>query len=113
MKQGQIEGFEAFRRILSLTRPVGDSQEIWLKLGHNKFIVGDYNSDRKFGIWETVGSGKNRKRTKQHPDCWEYVSHWAKNNDGGVFFIPTQPIGYPLAEAIAFSVIIHSPSLKN
>ena len=103
MKPGKIKGFEAFRRIFSLTCPVTDSREIWLKLGHDKFIVGNYSADGHFSIWETSGSGKNRKRTRQHPDCWEYVSHWAKSNDGGVFFIPTQPIGYPLAEAIALS----------
>ncbi len=103
MKYRPVEGKEGFRRILELTRPVGDSREIWLKLGHDKFIVGDYTTDGQFPIWETSGSGKNRKRTRQHPDCWEYVSNWAKKNDGGVFFIPTQPQGYPLKEAIAFS----------
>ena len=103
MKYRPIEGKEGFRRILELTRPVDDSHEIWLKLGHDKFIVGDYTTDGHFPIWETSGSGKNRKRTRQHPDCWEYVSNWAKKNDGGVFFIPTQPQGYPLKEAIAVS----------
>ena len=103
MKYRPIEGREGFRRILELTRPVGDSHEIWLKLGHDKFIVGDYSRDGHFPIWETSGSGKNRTRTRQHPDCWEYVSNWAKKNDGGVFFIPTQPQGYPLKKAIAVS----------
>ncbi len=103
MKRSPKFGREGFRRILELTCPVTDSREIWLKLGHNKFIVGDYTTDGHFPIWETSGSGKNRKRTRQHPDCWEYVSNWAKNNDGGVFFIPTQPIGYPIKEAIALS----------
>ncbi len=103
MKRSPKFGREGFRRILSLTRPVGDSHEIWLKLGHDQFIVGNYSADGHFPIWSTSGSGKNRKRTKQHPDCWEYVFNWAKSNDGGVFFIPTQPQGYPLAEAIAFS----------
>ena len=103
MKYRPMEVREGFKRILELTRPVGDSHEIWLKLGHDKFIVGDYTTDGHFSIWETSGSGKNRKRTRQHPDCWEYVANWAKNNDGGVFFIPTQPQGYPLKEAIALS----------
>ncbi len=39
MKKQIIELFEGFRRILSLIQPVGNSQEIWLKLEQNKFIV--------------------------------------------------------------------------
>ncbi len=70
MKRSPKFGREGFRRILSLTSPVGDSHEIWLKLGHDKFIVGDSTTDGHFPIWSTSGSGKNRKRTRQHPDCW-------------------------------------------
>ncbi len=97
------KGKAGFERVLELTRPVNDSREIWLKLGHNQFVVGNYRTDGHFPIWETSGSGRNRKKTKHHPDCWEYVSNWAKNNDGGVFFIPTQPQGYPIKSAISFS----------
>ncbi len=96
-------GLQAFQKILELTRPVDESRELWLKLGHNEFIVGNFTPDGHFPIWETTGSGHNRIRTKQHPDCWEFVSNWAKNHDGGVSFIPTQPIGYPLKDAIAVS----------
>ncbi|MGK7897180.1 MAG: hypothetical protein AB4372_27080, partial [Xenococcus sp. (in: cyanobacteria)] len=98
-----VSGLQAFQKILELTLPVNGSSEIWLKLGHNEFIVGNFTPDGHFPIWETNSSGKNRIRTKQHPDCWEYLTNWARNNDGGVFFIPTQPIGYPLKDAIAFS----------
>ena len=68
MKHELIRGREGFKEILRLTSPVGDSHEIWLKLGHDQFIVGDYSPDGHFPIWSTSGSGKNRKRTKQHPD---------------------------------------------
>ncbi len=98
-----LSGLQAFQKVLELTEPVDGSRELWLKLGHNKFIVGNYTTDGHFPIWETTGSGKNRLRTFQHPDCWEFISNWAKNHDGGVFFIPTQPIGYPLKSASAFS----------
>ncbi len=103
LNQLTLSGFPAFQKVLELTRPVDDSRELWLKLGHNKFIVGNYSPDGHFPIWETTDNGKNRIRTFQHPDCWEYVSNWARNNDGGVFFIPTQPQGYPIKEAIALS----------
>ncbi len=102
-----ITGLQAFQTILKLTRPVNGSTELWLKLGHNKFVVGNYTPDGHFPIWETkltdTEDSKSRVRTKQHPDCWEFVSNWAKDNNGGVFFVPTQPQGFPLKDAIAFS----------
>ncbi len=98
-----LSGEPAWKKVLELTRPVDGSRELWLKLGHNKFIVGNYSPDGHFEAWHTKGSGSNRVRTQLIPDCWSYVSNWARNNDGGVFFIPTQPQGYPIKEAIAFS----------
>ncbi|MDJ0595922.1 MAG: hypothetical protein QNJ72_39060, partial [Pleurocapsa sp. MO_226.B13] len=103
LNQQTLSGLPAFQRVLELTLPVDDSRELWLKLGHNKFIVGNYSADGHMTAWHTKGSGRNRVRTQLIPDCWEFVSFWAKNNDGGVFFIPTQPQGYPIKEAIAVS----------
>ena len=93
----------AFQKILELTQPKQDSQEIWLKLGHDLFLVGDYDVSGRFSVWETRGKGKTRIRTRNRQDCWQFVSQWCKNNDGGVFFVPTQPIGYPLKDCIHFS----------
>ena len=93
----------AFQKVLQLTQAKADSREIWLKLGHNFFLVGDYDCSGHFGIWETSGKGTNRVRTNYHPDCWEFVSDWCRHNNGGVFFIPTQPIGYPLKDCIEYS----------
>ncbi len=102
-----VSGLQAWKKVLELTRPVNESRELWLKLGHNEFIVGNFTPDGHFPIWSTrltdSTDSRSRIRTKQHPDCWEFVSNWAKNHDGGVFFIPTQPIGYPLKSAIAVS----------
>ena len=102
-----ITGIQAFQTILKLTRPVNGSTELWLKLGHNKFVVGNYTPDGHFPIWETKltnpDNSQSRIRTQQHPDCWEYVSNWAKHNNGGVFFVPTQPQGFPLKEATSLS----------
>ncbi len=102
-----LSGLPAFQKVLELSLPVNGSREIWLKLGHNEFIVGNFTPDGHFPIWSTrltdPTDSQSRIRTKQHPDCWEFVSNWAKNHDGGVFFIPTQPQGYPLKSAITVS----------
>ena len=76
--QGKLTGLEAFQKVLELTRPVNGSTEIWLKLDHNQFVVGNYTPDGHFPIWETKLTNrddtKSRVRTIQNPDCWEYVS---------------------------------------
>ncbi len=33
-----LSGLQAFQKVLELTRPVDESRELWLKLGHNEFI---------------------------------------------------------------------------
>ena len=98
-----LTGLAAFQKILELTKPVNGSKELWFKLGHDKFIVANYTPDGRMTAWHTKGSGKKRVRTEVIPDFWEYASRWAKTNNGGVFYIPTQPQGYPLSEAIAVS----------
>ena len=102
-QQLRLTGLSAFQKILELTLPVDGSRELWLKLGHNKFIVGNYSPNGDFEAWHTKGSGKDRVRTRLIRSCWSYVSNWAKNNDGGVFFVPTQPQGCPIKEACAVS----------
>ncbi len=101
------KGLAAFRRILELIQPVGDSKQIWLKINHNRFLVGDYTPDGHFAISETCltdpDNPKSRILTKQHQDCWNYLSNWAKRNNGGVFYIPTQPQGLPIKDAVAVS----------
>ncbi len=103
LNQLTLSGAPAWKKVLELTRAVNGSKELWFKLGHNKFIVGNFTPDGHFQAWHTKGSGKKRVRTKVIADFWEYASRWAKNNNGGVFYIPTQPQGYPTTEAIALS----------
>ena len=98
-----IKDFEAFKKVLELTYPVYDSYELWFKLGHNKFIVCNFTKDGRFEAYHTKGKGKNRIRTALIPDAWNYLSEWSRNNDGGVFYIPTQPQGNPLKSEIAVS----------
>ncbi len=102
-----LSGLPAFQLVLELTLPVDGSRELWLKLGHNQFVVGNYTPDGHFPIWETKLTNpedrRSRVKTIQHPDCWDFVSNWAKHNNGGVFFVPTQPQGFPIKDAIALS----------
>ena len=99
MKQNPIEGIEGLRRVNELTPPVGDSREIWLKLGQKQFVVINYTSNEHFPTKETWGSARNRARSRLYRDCGKYVDKWGINNDGGVFLIPTQLKGYSLPEA--------------
>ena len=101
------KGLAAFRRVLELIQPVGDSHKIWLKLGKNKFIVGDYTTDGHYSVWETCltdpNDPKSRIFTKRHDDAWEFISNWAKHNNGGVCFLHHQPQEFPINESVTVS----------
>jgi|GEM_PF-6892199 len=101
------KGLAAFRRILELIQPVGDSKQIWLKINHNRFFVGDYTPDGHFAISETKLTNPDdptsRTRTKEYQDCYNYLRNLTERNNGGVFYIPTQPQGLPLTDAVAVS----------
>ncbi len=94
--------FEAFRAFLSTLQPKDGSREIWLKAGHNRFFVGDYHESGHFGIWETEGEGTNRRRTKYHSNGYEFLRALSESEEckGGIFYIPSQPQGFPITECI-------------
>ena len=102
-----IIGLEAFQIFLSLLRPVNGSREIWLKLGHNCFFVGDYNTSGDFEIAATKltdpADSKSRVKTQKYRAAYEYISLWCDRQNGGAFFIPSQPQGLPLKANVNFS----------
>ncbi len=101
------KGLAAFRRVLELIQPVGDSNKIWLKLGKNKFIVGNYTTDGHYSVWETQltdpNNPKSRIFTRRHDDAWEFISNWSKHNNGGVCFLHHQPQEFPINDAVRVS----------
>jgi len=101
-----LEGKEAFQKALELIRPLDGSTEIWLKLGSNIFVTGEFSPDGDFLIYATYKTGETadtRQIGAQLGPAYDIIRDWSENHDGGVFYIPTQPQGYPGKGAIAYS----------
>jgi hypothetical protein len=98
----EITGLEAFDLALSELQPVDSSQEIWLKYGHESFVVMD-TFDPTGPCWETKGNGTERVRTIQHPNRYDFLVNKEKKHGGGVFLLHSQPQDYPLKECVSVS----------
>lgn len=102
LEQISVTSFAAFELALSELGPVDGSKQIWLKYGHDRFVVAD-SFDPTGPCWETKGSGTERVRTVQHPNLYEFLVSKEKEYGGGVFLLYSQPQGYPLKECVAVS----------
>ena len=103
----EISGLQAFQIFLNLLRPVGDNHEIWIKLGHNNFYVGDFDRTGHFEISSTKlldrADSRSRVKVETYPDAYAFLDNWCKNNDGGAFYLSNPAIGAPLKECISVS----------
>ena len=97
-----LSGREAFNAHISTLQAKGEDGncEIWFKQGDTNLFVGNFNQSGRFIIRETIGQGKDRKRLKPVGTAWNYLSQRCQEQDGGVTYIPTQPIGFPLAGCV-------------
>ena len=95
-----LTGFSAFQAYLSTLQSKGGSWEIWIKADHDKFFVGGFDQSGRFDLWSTNGAGKDRVRVRNLGDAFTYLDKLSRRDDGGVFYIPTQPQGFPLAECV-------------
>ena len=99
-----LTGFAAFKAWLSTLKPKDGSREIWFKYGHNRFCVGDWSEDGIFALTHTKlldrDDSKSRVRTHTVEDGFRELRHLNEIEDGGLFYIPTQPQGLPLADCV-------------
>ena len=95
-----LSGFDAWSAHLSILEPKAGSKELWLKFGHDRLVKCQWDESGRFGGHETSGKGKNRQTTKAIEDVFKSLSGKAKKEEGGVFYIPTQPQGFPMADCV-------------
>ncbi len=99
-----LTGPEATLQFLSTIKPKDGSKELWVKIGHSTFYKTDFSfSVGQLTYLEDQDDPKSRKVKSEHPDFLNYLHNLAKKKDGGVFYIPSQPQGYPLTDAIDVS----------
>jgi len=99
-------GVDQCRQFLKGLRPKDESREIWVKFGHDSIYRATW--DEKGNLSGTATSlvtksdpSSRTNKGKPIPDLLKYLHSLSQKEDGGVFFVPTQPIGLPLAECVA------------
>lgn len=98
----------AFREFLSKLQPVGESRQLWLKFGSKQMFVGDFNASGNFPIHRSKLAVKNEPDTRQVdldiiPDCFSFLRQLSEKQNGGVFYLPSQPQNMPRGENVKVS----------
>lgn len=98
-------GANAVRQFLDSLQPVSSTLELWIKVGNDNF----YKT-----LWDGSDLILRRSWKEDEDDTYsrvvspdaisngiDYLLKLSREQSGGVFFVPTQPQGLPLAECVA------------
>lgn len=96
---------ESSRAFFKGLKPKGDNFELWVKFGHDTFYRAQWDCEGNLSGVETKlatkGDPTSRVATgKPIPNLLGHLSARALREPGGVFYLPTQPLGLPLAECV-------------
>jgi uncharacterized protein (DUF927 family) len=98
-------GVDQCRQFLKGLRPKDESREIWVKFGHDSIYRATWDEKGNLSgiatslVTKSDPSSRTNKG-KPIPDLIKHLHSLSQKEDGGVFFVPTQPIGLPLAECV-------------
>lgn len=113
-----ITGFDAFKLFCSLQSPKPEGSEFWFKLGHNWFFHGELSQTGEFTITRSLGSREKGRRdvnVSHNPlfingpaqavnlPAFKTFNLLSKKKDGGVFYLPDQPVGAPEKDRVTTS----------
>jgi hypothetical protein len=97
-------GLQAFNRFLKTLMPKNGSKRIWLKQGNEHIFYGEWDISGSFLLTDTrkleKSDATSRVSGKVYSDAYRHLRSLSENNDGGVFYIPTQPQQHPLAQCV-------------
>lgn len=99
-------GIDAFTAFLATLQPKDGGREIWIKHSHDRFYVGRWDASGRFTIQRTKQTIKNTPSSRVRSgiastDAFSYLSQLCQNEDGGLFYIPTQPQDLPTADCVS------------
>jgi hypothetical protein len=95
-----LSGEPALKAFLGTLQPKAGSHELWLKYGHDRFAKASWTPDGRIEWQETrlEQKGCSESRTPYGAMFgFEELAEKCRTQDGGAFYIPTQPQGLPLA----------------
>ena len=99
-----LTGFKAFSKSLEIL--FSDGEEIWLKVAHNIFYKGFVGNGEITELFSTKGNGVARITDKKIAHPYEYLGGLSETKNGGVFFVPSKPHGFPLTEYVQQSDLL-------
>ncbi|CAD5983789.1 hypothetical protein NO108_04892 [Planktothrix rubescens] len=99
-----LTGFKAFSKSLEIL--FSDGEEIWLKIGTNKFYQGFINAGNITELYSTKGEKTDRVRVSRIDSPFDCLRKASETLDGGALFIPAKPNGYPLTECVRQSDLL-------
>jgi hypothetical protein len=99
------EGVEQCRNFLSTLAPKEGSREIWIKQGHESIYKASWDAEGNLQGILTVCTTKDdpHSRIEKGRPIYDLLLHLSKRaeiDNGGVFYVPTQPQGLPIAECV-------------
>jgi hypothetical protein len=100
-----LGGPEAFAAFTSTLRPKVDSRELWIKVGHTDFYHATWGDNGELTLHPTQLTNPKDPTSRTINKTSTRDLNWllcrSREVDGGLFFIPTQPQGLPLASHVA------------
>ncbi|NET39585.1 MAG: DEAD/DEAH box helicase family protein [Cyanothece sp. SIO1E1] len=97
-----LTGLLALKQFLQTLQPKGDNYEIWLKLGQDRMYVGQWDETGEFDLWASKleDRGNPNSRIRTHKITTVELRQMSETREGGVFYLPGQPIGMPLKKCV-------------
>jgi predicted P-loop ATPase len=100
-----MQGLDQCRQFLKGLKPKESNRELWVKFGHDSIYRATWDEGGNLSGIATKLENKNAptsriNKGKPIPDLIKHLDSRARLEEGGVFFIPTQPIGLPMAECV-------------
>jgi hypothetical protein len=100
-----VQGVDQCRQFLKGLASKDGSKEIWIKFGHDSIYRATWDELGNLSGTATALATERDPHSridkgKPIPDLLKHLHSRSQKEDGGVFFVPTQPIGLPLAECV-------------
>lgn len=98
-----ITSRNAFESFLATLKPVNGSEEIWYKVGKEKFYVAD-SFDPDASLWSTRleknTDPKSRVRVRIVGRAFPFLRRESETKEGGILYLKNQPQGLPLKDNV-------------
>jgi putative DNA primase/helicase len=100
-----ISALDQCRQFLGTLAPKDGSRELWIKQGNKIFYRAQWHPDGSLTGIEThltneKDTGSRVDKGKPITNLFERLTQRCQREDGGVFYIPTQPLGLPTVDSV-------------